>query len=192
MLDPLFFRIISLGFAMLFLLAAAHKLGDRAHFRASFEAYKIIPAGLSGLVARIIPPLELLLGIGWLALGLFALELRSISVISAGLLASYALAIAINLQRGRNYIDCGCSFSSSDPTNAGNGSQQISSGLLLRNFVLVALALLSALPVSERSLQVLDIFGLVFAVCALTLLYGSFNQLLVNRNAINSWRQTNA
>lgn len=192
MLDPLFFRIISLGFAMLFLLAAAHKLGDRAHFRASFEAYEIIPAGLSSLVARIIPVLELFLGIGWLILGLFALELRIVSIVSAALLASYALAIAINLQRGRNYIDCGCSFSTNDSANTENRSQQISSGLLIRNLVLVAAALVSTLPISERSLQGMDIFGLVFAICALTLLYGSLNQLLVNRNVINSWRHTNA
>lgn len=192
MIDPLLLQIISLGFALLFLIAAAHKFSDRALFRASFEAYKIVPRSLSGIVASIIPPLELLLGVGWLASGLFAIRLEPVTLISIGLLASYVLAIGINLRRGRNYIDCGCSFSNSNASNLENGSQQISPGLLFRNVFLIAIAIASIIPVSDRSLQLIDIFGLAFSVVALVLLYGSFNQLLTNRNAINSWRQNNA
>ena len=192
MIDPLLLRIISLGFALLFLIAAAHKFSNLDHFRRSFEAYEIVPAGLSGLVAKIIPPLELFLGVGWLALGLLAIKFELVTLISIGLLASYALAIGVNLKRGRNYIDCGCSFTSGKAENANSGAQQISSGLLYRNVLLIVMAIVCTIPASDRSLQLIDIFSLAFSVFALVLLYGAFNQLLTNRNAINSWRQNNA
>ncbi|PCI80600.1 MAG: hypothetical protein COB20_02930 [SAR86 cluster bacterium] len=189
-IDPLLLRIISLGFALLFLIAATHKFSHRDHFLASFEAYEIVPANLSGLVAKIIPPLELFLGAGWLALGLFSIEFKLVTLISIGLLASYALAIGVNLKRGRNYIDCGCSFSSSTASNTESGSQQISSELLYRNVVLIVMAIVCTIPVSDRSLQLIDVFGLLFSVISLILLYGTFNQLLTNKNTINSWRRS--
>ena len=192
MIDPLLLSIISLGFASLFLIAAAHKLSNREHFRTSFDAYEIIPVRLSALVTKIIPPLELLLGIGWLAFGLFAIEFKLVALISAGLLASYALAIGVNLKRGRNYIDCGCSFSNSSAPNTDSGSQQISLELFCRNVLLVVMAIVCTIPASDRSLQFVDFFGLLFSVMALILLYGTFNQILMTRNTISSWRKNNA
>jgi hypothetical protein len=190
-IDPLLLRIISLGFALLFLIAAAHKFSNREIFLANFEAYEIVPKSLSSLIASIIPPLELLLGLGWLAVGLFAIRLEAVTLISIGLLASYVVAIGVNLKRGRSYIDCGCSFSNSNTSRSENVSQQISSGLLYRNVLLIVMALVCTIPASARSLQLIDIFGLVFSVISLILLYGTFNQLLNNRNTINSWRRTN-
>lgn len=192
MMDPLILRIISLGFALLFLIAAAHKLGDRAHFRASLSAYEIIPAGLLGLAVSVIPVLELAVGIGWLFHGLLGFKLAIVSLVSIVLLASYTAAIGINLLRGRNHIDCGCSFTRGDFSNSANGSQQISKGLFLRNFLLVVMAMVSTLPSSERALRLIDYSAALFALIALTLLYGAFNQLLINGNAINSWRQKHA
>ena len=192
MMDPLLLQIISLGFALLFLIAAAHKFSNQVLFRASFEAYEIVPESLSGLVARLIPSLELLLGVGWLAIGIFAIKLEPVTLISIGLLASYVVAIGVNLRRGRNYIDCGCSFSNSNASNPGNASQQISMGLLYRNAFLIAMAAACLIPASDRGLQLIDIFGLIFSMTALILLYGTFNQLLTNRNAINSWRENSA
>ncbi len=192
MIDPLILRIIALGFALLFLFAAAHKLGDRAHFRASLRAYEIVPAGLLGLAASVIPLLELAVGFGWLAHGLLGFRIAIVSLLSIVLLASYTAAIGTNLLRGRNYIDCGCSFSHGEFSNSANGSQQISTGLLLRNLLLVAMAMASTLPSGERTLQLIDYAAAVFAVITLTLIYGAFNQLLVNDNAIDSWRQKHA
>jgi len=191
-IDPLLLRIISLGFALLFLIAAVHKFSNREIFLANFEAYEIVPKNLSGLIAGIIPPLELLLGLGWLAAGLFAIRLEAVTLISIGLLASYVVAIGVNLKRGRSYIDCGCSFSNSNTSRAENVSQQISSGLLYRNLLLIVMAIVCTIPSSARSLQLIDIFGLVFSVVSLILLYGTFNQLLNNENTIRSWRRNNA
>ena len=192
MIDPLILRIISLGFALLFLLAAAHKLGDRGHFRASFEAYEIVPAGIAPLPVALIPLLELLVGLGWLAYGLFGIAAKSVPLSSAALLASYTVAIGVNLLRGRDYIDCGCSFSSSGSASTLNSAQQISAGLVLRNMSLVGLALVATLPSSTRELGSIDITFVALAFASSVLLYGAFNQLLINRNAIDSWRHKNA
>ena len=192
MIDPLLLKIISLGFALLFLIGAVHKFSNREHFRASFEAYEIIPASLSALVTKIIPPFELLLGVGWLAFGLFAIEFKLVTLASVGLLVSYALAIGINLKRGRNYIDCGCTFSNSNTSNADSGSQQISLGLFYRNVLLIIMAIVCIIPAGDRSLQLIDVFALFFSVAALILLYETFNQILTTRNTINSWRKNNA
>jgi len=191
-IDPLLIRIIALGFALLFLLAAAHKLGDRSRFRASLAAYQILPPSLIGVVTHSIPVIELFVGLGWLAIGLLAAELPLVALVSAALLASYTLAMAINLARGRSYIDCGCSFSRVNSTASANASQRISVGLLFRNTILVALALFSTLPASARELQLIDLFALCLATMSLVFIYGAFNQLLINRNAIDSWRRKHA
>ena len=49
MLDPLILRIISVGFALLFIFAAAHKFNNKLQFRGVLEAYKICPPGMLGL-----------------------------------------------------------------------------------------------------------------------------------------------
>jgi len=47
------------------------------------------------------------------------------------------------------------------------------------------------LPSTARILGFMDYLGIVTASIAVILLYGSYNQLLTNNNAIKSWRQTN-
>lgn len=192
MIDPLLIRIIALGFALLFLLAAAHKLGDKSRFRASLVAYQILPPSLIGVVTHIIPVIELLVGLGWLATGLIGTDLPLVALVSAALLATYTSAMAINLARGRSYIDCGCSFTRGHATASANASQRISVGLLLRNSLLIAMALFSTLPASARELQLIDLFALCLATISLVFIYGAFNQLMMNRNAIDSWRRKHA
>jgi len=111
---------------------------------------------------------------------------------TALLLTLYAVAIIINLIRGRSYIDCGCGFASSTNKFVERSNiQQLSVTLVLRNGLLVACALLVTLPSTARILGFMDYLGIVTASIAVILLYGSYNQLLTNNNAIKSWRQTN-
>lgn len=192
MIDPIIIRIIAMAFALLFLLAAAHKFNNRMQFRGILDAYKILPNSIVILAAICIPVLELSIGIGWLVLAVLFFQLSFIPLISIALLTIYALAIVINLKRGRNYIDCGCGFSAKNSSGNSTGSQQISSGLVLRNIILIALVSLTAIPSNERTLVLIDYIGLILTVVALVLLYGAFNQLLINNGVINSWRQRNA
>ena len=124
MLDPLILRTISIGFGLLFLLAAVHKFSTAQQFRVILEQYQVMPQGLAGPVARIVPLLEVLLSIGWFT----AYRPELVAISSAVLLAAYTAAIGLNLLRGRIHIGCGCGVGGS-----ADGDQQLSSGLILRN-----------------------------------------------------------
>ncbi|MDP6096249.1 MAG: MauE/DoxX family redox-associated membrane protein, partial [Gammaproteobacteria bacterium] len=104
MLDPLLLQIISVGFALLFLTAAIHKFNNKAEFLGILDAYQILPGRMLGVLANLIPAIEVLLGISWLLSGLLSLPIEAVSVLSAMLLTAYTMAIAINLIRGRSYI----------------------------------------------------------------------------------------
>ena len=191
MLDPLLLRIISVGFALLFIPAAVHKLANISQFSAIVQAYEILPRGLIRPSAVFIPLLELSLGVAWLLSGMPILFISSIAVMSASLLGLYTLGIAVNLHRGRSYIDCGCGFSTTiTTTGKGQNVQHLSYGLLLRNVMLIAVALVAVIPPATREFLFIDYFNLLTATIALVLIYGAFNQLLTNRNAINAWRKS--
>ena len=178
MLDPLVIKVLSLAFAVLLAAAAWHKLSDRVRFRGILAAYQVLPEALVAPVAWITALLEITLAAAW-ALG-WSLELAALA--TACLLSLYTLAIGVNLLRGRTYIDCGCGFGA-------HGVQQLSSRLLLRNAVLIALALAAALPPAPRELALVDYAGVAGACLVLALLYAGANQLLLNAQAINSWRK---
>ena len=191
MLDPLILRIISVGFALLFIFAAAHKFNNKLQFLGILEAYQILPGTMPGLAVNVIPALELMLGLAWALTALLLVQITLLPLMSAMLLFTYAMAIAINLFRGRSYIDCGCGFSSlagsaRSESNSG-GIQQLSKALVLRNCVLGVVALIAGASPSSRDLGFMDFLSLVTASFTLVLLYGAFNQLLVNRNIIGAW-----
>ncbi len=180
MLDPLLIKTIATGFGLLLLLSAVHKLSSASSFRATLAAYQLLPDALVAPASRAIPIVELLLGGSWL-LGYYAI--RGTAVATAALLAVYTAAMLINIFRGRVHIDCGCGFSASSA-----GRQQLSTGLVLRNFALIAAALAAAVPVAPRELGAFDYVALVAATVALVFLYAATNQLLTNGAAIGAWR----
>lgn len=182
MLDPLVIKVISLAFALLLAAAAWHKLTDHARFRGILAAYEVLPAALAAPAAWLIAALEAMLAIAW-ALGW---NVGVTATATAALLAVYTLAIGLNLLRGRTYIDCGCGFASS---SAGGNGQQLSGRLILRNALLIVLALTASLAPSPRELLLVDYFGIAGACLVLALLYTGGNQLLLNAQAINSWRK---
>jgi hypothetical protein len=188
-LDPLLLQIISVGFALLFTLSATHKFTNKLQFQAVLDAYQILPQQMTAPAALVIPVLELCLGIGWLLSAIFLIQLAAVSLLSVMLLTTYGMAIGINLMRGRRYIDCGCGFSSAVGRNANApGIQQLSGGLVVRNGLLVIAAMLASFAPGARDLGLIDFLSLVAATIALILIYGSYNQLLVNRSAIGAWR----
>ena len=178
-LDPALVLLIRAIMALLFLWAALHKL-DITRFQAVLAAYRVIPLPLVAATSRLVILVEVLLGIGW-AMGIM---LQAVAVASAVLLGTYAGAMAVNLVRGRDYIDCGCGFGTDQ-----QAEQKISWALVARNTVLLIVAGLATLPVAARDTGLLDGFAVVTGTLALTLLYAAYNQLQVNDNAIRSWRK---
>jgi hypothetical protein len=104
MIDPLVGRAIAMAFALLWLLAAWHKTSAGERFVATLVDYRLLPATWTRPFARLLPLFEAALGLGWLT----GLASGWIAPLTSSLLGAYAVAIAINLVRGRVHIGCGC------------------------------------------------------------------------------------
>jgi len=138
-----------------------------------------------------IPLIEFLLGMAWLVTAVIAIRVDLVPLLSTVLLTAFTTAIAINLIRGRRHIDCGCGFSAVAGMGASDGNtQQLSTGLVIRNIAIIFTASLANAPVSSRELGLLDYFSLLTAGIALILIYAALNQLLANGSAIEAWTKT--
>ena len=182
MMDPLVIKTVAIGLGLMFLAAAWHKASDRTQFRVTLLEYQVLPEALAAPAALVIPLVEAMLGLSWLV-GYPDIALTAIG--SAALLGVYALAIAINLLRGRVHFDCGCGFAGKS-----DNEQYLSGGLVLRNGVLILLALSTLWPASDRALVAGDYLTLLASLVAIGLLFAAANQLLANRAAINTWRKS--
>ena len=164
-LDPAMSWLLGLGIALLFGIAAGHKLADRERFLAVLSNYDLVPARLVPLAGMAIVAAEV-----GAALLLVLPPVRTLGAyLSVALLAAYALAIAINLLRGRTRIDCGClGFGRHD---------RIAWTMVARNLVLIALALALLLPASPRRLVAFDVLSISASLAAIALLVATLVRL---------------
>lgn len=164
-LDPAMSWLLGLGIALLFGIAAGHKLADRERFLAVLGNYDLVPARLVPLAGMAIVAAEV-----GAALLLVLPPVRTLGAyLSVALLAAYALAIAINLLRGRTRIDCGClGFGRHD---------RIAWTMVARNLVLIALALALLLPASPRRLVAFDVLSISASLAAIALLVATLVRL---------------
>lgn len=170
MLDPLVSMVFSVSLALLFFMASRHKFESIPHFEAQLGAYQIVPKPLLPLVARVLP---------WIEMGVvFLLLIPATRIFAASvcvvLLVSYALAMAVNLYRGRTDIDCGC----------GAKPQALSVWLLLRNSVLAFGALVIAIPTVDRGLMATDLVVVALFTATLAMAYMTMEELVRNYSAI--------
>ena len=168
-IDPLFALLISVCCALLFGGAGLHKLRHHALAQQSIADYQLVPPALVPITGWLVSLLEIAIASGLL----FATTRVIAATLGAALLCLYAIAMAINLYRGRRDLDCGCSF--------GGTRQSISELLVLRNVLLAVLLLASSLPASDRGLGALDVFTLGAGVLVASLLYATLNTLIENQ-----------
>jgi hypothetical protein len=90
--------------AGVFLLSAWGKLRNARGFVRLVVAYRILPISLARFYGRLLPWLEAVLGL-WLLLGV---AVRYAGALACLLLASFFLAVTVNLLRGRRELACGC------------------------------------------------------------------------------------
>lgn len=95
--------VVRLGLAAVWLVSGALKTADPNTTYAAVAAYQVLPSGLVGSVAAILPYLELAFGL----LVLAGLGQRLMAVLSAVLLLVYIAGVAQSWARGLT-IDCGC------------------------------------------------------------------------------------
>lgn len=90
--------------ALILLTAAIPKLGDRREFARAVGNYDLLPRSFVGPVAAWLPRLELVCALALL----LGIAVGTVAAAAGALLVAFALAITVNLVRGRQ-IDCGCS-----------------------------------------------------------------------------------
>jgi len=167
-LDPIFIIASALTIAVLLASAATHKVRAPARFTKQLADYQLLPDVLVRPVARVIPVVELVIAFALLV----PVSRYWAALTAASLIALYAAAIGINLWRGRRDIDCGCA----GPDQA----QPLRPVLLLRNSVLVGVALLASVLPMARDLGFFDGFVTVAASAVALLLYAAADGLLAN------------
>lgn len=165
MLDPVIPLVIALSLAVLWLAAAAHKLRAFDAFSGVLTDYRLLPARATGVCAGAVVGAELCLGVGLL----LPISRNFALAGSALALVLYAGAIAVNLVRGRRFIDCGCT--------AFAGQQPLGVWLVARNLLLALAALAATLPVQGRTLVWFDAIAVPAAVCVSAFLYAAVNRL---------------
>ncbi|MCV6627194.1 MAG: hypothetical protein OIF38_13925 [Cellvibrionaceae bacterium] len=169
----------ALFLAGIFLQATWHKLkpANRPYYQQLLASYDWLPLGRG-----LIPALVLALGAAELLLALSLLWPSSralAALLAALLLALYFAVLAVQLIQGKRDADCGCAGPAS--------GLQISPALLLRNGVLILLAL-SAYWVRPLAWQE---SAVAIALASLMVLaYVSAERLLANAQKINVLRQS--
>jgi hypothetical protein len=124
--------------ALIFLSAAIGKMRNWQIFRGVVANYRLVPLVLVGPVTYALPPAEAVIGAA-LPTGLL---MPWPPAAAAGLLAVFAVAMGINLLRGRRQIDCGCF--------QGALKQPLRWTLVIRNVVLASLLLAAVAAPSGR------------------------------------------
>jgi hypothetical protein len=148
---------------LVFVLAATQKAMHWRILPGVISNYRLLPRWMNWPVAALLPPLEMVLGIA-----LLSAQLKPWPELAAiALLLLFAAAMAINVGRGRDQIDCGCGESFL--------RQSLSWGLVARNGVLAVL-LAPSLVMTERMGMSLAVSSAAAGI-GLFLLYLLFNIL---------------
>lgn len=166
-MDPVLAVVLRGALALLFVVAAVHKLRDRDAFRATLDAYALLPSALTAPLARAVPIVELAAAVLLVA----PRAATAGAVLAVLLLAVYALAMSVNLLRGRRDLDCGC---------MGPGARsKVAPELVVRNVVLIAAALVAGFaPIHARALVWMDFVTVPLAIAVLAALYAATERVL--------------
>src|SRR5712691_11012406 len=87
--------------AVVLLVAGALKLGRLSVFGQQVAAYQIVPERLARVAGYVLPPAEM-------ALGISMLFVPRLAVAAVVLFVLFALAVGVNILRGRTELRCGC------------------------------------------------------------------------------------
>ena len=174
--DPALITSASLFIAWIFVSASWHKLKSIAQMVSIVNNYRVMPFTVSGSFVIAVAGVEMIVALLLVVPGSRQLG----ALLSAILLFIYAAAIGINLVRGRVDFNCGCSGQSA--------RKNIDSSLVWRNTVLIAVALYSVLPPTERALGLVDYAAMMLTTVLLILAYHTVEQLVINRQLLLTFK----
>jgi hypothetical protein len=106
---PELLLVVQLALGIIFLLSSAGKLWDRGHFARGLAAYQILPRSWVNPASFLVIALESLLAVAHLTGYLLGIVVP----VGLGLLGSFAIAVGLNLKRGRA-LPCYCFGGSGD------------------------------------------------------------------------------
>ena len=166
-LDPAFALAGRLLGALVFATAVAGKVRHRHELAGVVANYRLLPERLAASAAWIIVGLESLAMLSLVS----GVGLAAGAALAIALLCGFALAMGINLVRGRREIDCGCFQSGL--------RQTLSEGLVARNLVLAAILMPLFAPAEApaSALQWIDGLGAGLAAYALYQVLGELISL---------------
>lgn len=186
-LDPSILLAARVLGTLVFAAAVLGKLRHREEFIGVVANYRLLPEALVAPVAWLVIFLEAFVVVS-LASGILLITGVTLAL---ALLCGFAVAMTINLARGRTEIDCGCFQSAL--------RQRLSVALVVRNLLLIAI-MLPVLEQAARSPTLLPAFGAqaqsllqvmdgIGAGVVLFVLYQVFGQVLSLRDAAEALRK---
>lgn len=165
-LHPVFVIVAAGTLVCVFARAIAHKLSNFDWFAHTLNGYRLLPEALARPAAIALAGAEALV-----VVGLVIPSMRPMAAILAILLlVLYGTAIAVNLRRGNRRIDCGC----------GGAGQGLSWFLVVRNGLLVALAIVAAAQPLPAELGIMAWISVFCGIASLMLLMAGAEQLNEN------------
>ncbi len=167
-LDPIYLLTLTILIAFVFAAAGIHKVMNFSRHAGAVADYRVVPAWTVPVLA----PLLIILEFAVVALILLPGSRLAGVILAIGLLLIYIFSIALNLVRGRTSIDCGCAW--------GSQGHPISAWLIVRNLIMIALALLALFPSADRSMQPADWVLAAFAGIAVIAVYAIGDLLIAN------------
>ncbi len=172
MMDTGFDPVIALGLraALAFILVAAavHKFRNMAEFKKTLSSHGLLAPPLIPGAAYGLGVLEIACAAGLLAVPWSF----GPPMLAAGLFLLYGGVMAAALVRGKRDLDCGCGGLSR--------SQSVSWSLVLRNGVLMLIAVLLATPATLGGFLWIDWGTVIFIAAFGALLYAMGDTLLAN------------
>jgi uncharacterized membrane protein YphA (DoxX/SURF4 family) len=155
--------------ALLLLIAGVHKAADPGRVHAAIAAYRIVPASIEQPVMWLVIGIEITVG----AALMIPVTRQSASLAAATVFAVYFAVMASSLVRGHRRVDCGCSLNRRETPLSGFH--------LIRNGLLVAIALVASGSDVGGAVSWLDAVQITAAVVSLALIYMSADLLMANQ-----------
>lgn len=173
--DPIIWAASAAFLSLFMAQAGLHKLLRRDEFLVALEGYDLLPKSAHAPAASLLALIEL-----GLALAILLPPVSAMAALGcAGLLTFYALAMVSTVLRGRAGVDCGCSW--------GRLQSPVGWSAIARNILLVAFALVCALPFG-RSASPLDVANGVLAALAAAVIITAWKTAAANRTMISAIR----
>jgi Methylamine utilisation protein MauE len=152
MVDPVAGYLIVWSIALMFASASFHKLRDMRAFAESVAGYRLFPA----IGARAAALSTVLIEVAVVAMSLWPASRRMANLLGVCLLAAYAMAMALNLARGRKGLNCGC--------GAADEHHPIALWMVVRNLLLIGALGVAMLPWSVRAMTGTDLLTIAGGV----------------------------